>query len=294
MRILKNIFITALLVLLLTSFSLTRIDYSHGIQNNVCKSLKDKVLVYFVFVDTKETAPWTEFDIRSTLDSMQVALNWIENQARKKSVNLNIHSDYYIGNDYATIRKNLPFGTVLETATTPNVRKGIIEINKWADAIAARIGKEFQISPRDGIPEIKNPNNTERLIAHLRDENQVESVVLLFMVNNYYRNDISLTVNHLSSDNVEFAIVSYKYPSIIAQNILTLFGASDLYKTFYRKNDKSIKLASEFFPNDIMQDAYGKSVNGFEIDELTSYLIGWTNNLDSKYNVLLTDKVVGF
>lgn len=284
----------ALIFIMFASFSTKRVDYRHGMQNNVCKNLKDKVLVYFVFVDTKETAPWTEFDIRTTLDSIQVALSWIENQAHNRGISLTIHSDYYIGNEYATIRKNLAFGTVQSTATTPNVRKGLQEINKWADGISARIGKEFQISPKDGIPEIRNPNNTERLIAHLRDENQVESVALLFMVNNYYRNDISLAVNHLGSNDVEFAIVSYKYPSVIAQNILTLFGASDLYETFYRKNDKNIKLALEYFPKDIMQDAYSKSINYFEVNELTSYLIGWNNKLDIKYQPLLNDKVVGF
>lgn len=294
MSFFSKIAVSVIILIIFSGFAIKRIDYRHGMKNNVCKNLKDNVLVYFVFVDTKETSPWTEFDIQSTLDSMRVAINWIENKAKQNGVTLKVNSDYYIGKEYTTVRKNLAFGTVQQTVTTPNVHKGLQEINKWADGVAARIGKDLQLSPKDGIPEIKNPNNKERLIAHLRDEYHVESVALLFMVNNYYRNDISLTVNHLGDNDVEFAIVSYKYPSIITQNILTLFGASDLYKTFYRKNEKNIKLASEYFPKDIMQDAYGKEITSFEINEFTSYLIGWTTSLDTKYSNLLTDKVVGF
>ncbi len=293
MKYIIKIILTFLLVVLSSAHSIRKIDFRRGIKNNVCKELKGKVLVYFVFVDTKETAPWTEFDIQSTIDSLSVAIEWLEQQASLNNISLNIISDYFIGNEFTPIRKNLEYSTIYKTATTPNLRKGIASLNKWADGIAARIGKEVQLESKDGIPEIKNPRNKERLVAHLRDENQLESVCLLYMVNNYYRNDISIPVNHLSSDEVEFSIISYKYPSIIAQNIVSLFGAADLSKTVYRRNDKKIKMASQFFPNDIMQDVYGIGLNRLEISELSQYLIGWKINLDPKYQSLLTDNFAG-
>jgi len=261
---------------------------------NVCKDLRSNVLVYFIFVDTKATAPWTEFDIQSTLDSMNLAIRWIEQKARENNISLNIITDYYIGEQYNTVKRNLSYETVMKTATTPNFRKGIDELNKWADQIAKRVGSEVNIAERDGIPEIKNPRNKERLVAHLRDEKQVESVALLYLVNNYYRDDISITVNHLDTEDVEFSIVSYKYPAIIAQNILNLFGAADLAKTLYRRNEQKIKLAYEYFPNDIMQDVYARTVTSLEIGEYTKYLIGWNSTLDSKYETLLTDKIINF
>jgi hypothetical protein len=220
---------------------------------------------------------------------MDVAVQWLEKQAKLNGITLNIITDYYIGNETTTVRKNLTYETVDKTATTPTIRKGLTELNKWADGIAARVGKDVQITVKDGIPEIKNPRNKERLVAHLRDENQVESVALLYMVNNYYKTDISIPINQLNSNDVEFSIVSYKYPSIIAQNILNLFGAADLYKTLYRKNEKKIKLAEEYFPNDIMLDVYAKNIEHLEINELTKYLIGWNTELDEKYQPLLTD-----
>ncbi len=280
--------------LLFTSFSPRRIDYREGMHMNVCKDLRSNVLVYFVFIDTKTTAPWTEFDIQSTIDSLETAIHWIEEKAHENNIQLNILSDYYFGEEFTTIRRNLPYETVKKSATTPGFKKGQEELNKWADNIARRIGTEVNIVEKDGIPEIKNPKNKERLVAHLRDEKQVESVALLYMVNNYYRDDISIVINHLDTEEVEFSIVSYKYPAIIAQNILNLFGAADLSKTLYRRNDKKIRFAKEYFPNDIMQDVYAKTVSSLEVGEYTKYLIGWNTKLDSKYHTLLTDKIVNF
>lgn len=276
------------------SFTVKRIDYRDGIKNNVCKELKDEVLVYYIFVDSKETAPWTAFDIQSTIDSLEIAVKWLEAKAKENNIPLNIITDQYIGIEYTTIRKNLEFGSVLRTATTPNLKKGLEELNKWSDGIAARVGKDINIKNKDGIPELKNPRNKERLAAHLRDEYQVESVALLFLVNNYFQNDISITINHMNSEDLEFAIVSYKYPSIIAKNILNLFGAADLNQSIYRRNDKKIKIADNYFPDDIMQNVYGKSVNKLRIGDFTKYLIGWDNNLDKKYDNLLTDNIVSF
>lgn len=294
MKVLRRLLFIVFIFTIPTSFTVERIDFRNGINNNVCKTLKDNVLVYFIFVDTKETAPWTEFDIRTTLDSMNIAVQWIENQAKLNGVHLNIITNYYIGSEYTTVRKNLQYGTVNETVTTPNTKKGLESINKWADGIASRVGQDIHITTKDGIPEINNPRNKERLVAHLRDENELESVALLYMVNNYYRNDISVTVNHLNSNDIEFGITSYKYPSIIAQNILNLFGAADLSKTIYRHNDKKIKLAQEYFPNDIMQDVFGRNIEELKIGEYTKYLIGWTLDINEPYKILLTDRMANF
>jgi hypothetical protein len=287
--------LSLILVLLINaSFGIDRIDYRNGMYKNVCKDLKNNVLVYFIFVDSRATAPWTEFDIQSTIDSMNTAVKWIEEQASANNIQLNIISDYYIGLEYATVRRDLPYETVMKSVVTPSFNRGLDELNRWADNIAKRVGTEVHITDKDGIPEIRNPKNKERLAAFLRDEKQVESVAMLYMVNNYYRDDISLVVNHLDTEDIEFAIVSYKYPAIIVQNILNLFGAADLSKTLYRRNEKKVKLAKEFFPRDIMQDVYAKSLKDLEIGEYTRYLIGWTDRLDPKYQSLLMDNIVNY
>ena len=83
-----------------------------------------------------------------------------------------------------------------------------------------------------------------------------------------------IPMNHLDDKDIEFAIISYKYPAVIAQNILSLFGAADLYETVYRKNDKKIKMAKDLLPDDIMHgeiaQALGRRITAIKVYALLS------------------------
>lgn len=294
MRRINLLVLVALISVVFSSSLPVRLDYRAAMFNNVCKDLKNDVLLYFIFIDSRDTSPWTEFDIVSTIDSLGVAVKWLHKEAEKNGVNLKIKTDYYIGNEYATINRSLPKGTVKASLTDPNLQKGIIALNKWADYVAKTAGGSFYIVNKDGIPQQQNPRDTERLIAFLRDEYTVESVALLFMVNNYYRNDISISLNTMTEDDVEFSIVSYKYPSEIAHNFLHLYGAADLYETPFRRSDKKIRKAMELFPNEIMQDPYAKDIKNLEISDYTKYLIGWSDEYDQSFEDLYTDKIIRY
>ena len=143
-KIVKRAFIFSWILLISTSSSIRRIDYENARFNNVCKSLTDEVLVYFIFVDSKETSPWTEFDIQSTIDSLEVAVRWLEKKARDQNINLKFITDYHIGNENTPIRKNLPQGSVFTSATEPNFRTGLRELNNWADNIARTAGQSVK------------------------------------------------------------------------------------------------------------------------------------------------------
>ena len=83
-------------------------------------------------------------------------------------------------------------------------------LSRWGDYVSKIIGESLYIKEKDGIPLQKRPGNKERLIAFLRDEYQVESVAVMFLINNYFRSDISIAINTLNNDDVEFSVVSYK------------------------------------------------------------------------------------
>jgi hypothetical protein len=294
MRKLLNVLFLVAILTIADGFSFNRVDYRNAMYKNVCKDLKGEVLVYFIFVDSKETSPWTEFDIKTTIDSINIATKWLQQMAIINNISLKIKSDYYIGSPVSTIKRNLAYGTVQNTISSKGMKQGMRELNNWADAIAKKAGSSFNISEKDGIPDLPKPKNKERLIAYLRDEYKVESVAFLILLNNYYKTDISIPVNTMSTDDVEFAIVSYKYPSEIAHNILHLYGAADLYKTPYRRNEKKIKLLESLFPNEIMQDPYGKLINNLEISDYTKYLIGWKDQYPPSYSEFYTDKFNNF
>jgi hypothetical protein len=289
----KHIFRILLLVVVIiftSGLSFKKLDYREAVNKNVCKSLRNDILIYFIFVDSKETAPWTEFDIKTTIDSVAMARRWLMEQASRNNISLNIKTDYYIGKEFSTISRNLPSGTVAKSAITPNLKKGLESLNEWADQIARKAGSTFDISAKDGIPEIKLPRNKERLIAYLRDEYKVESVALLFFVNNYYRTDISLPINTYTTDDVEFAIVSYKYPAEIAHNVLHLYGAADIYPSVLRRNEKKARELENMFPNEIMRDPYAKNIREMEISDYTKSLIGWDANFKQEYIDYYIDK----
>ena len=272
------------------SASAPSVDFSAGRYNNVCKDLRDDVLLYFVFVDTRTTSPWTEFDILTTIDSIHVAAKWLEAQAESHGIPMNIKTDYYIGNEFATIRRNLPEKSIGETIEKQGLVRGMESLSRWGDYISKIIGESVYIKEKDGIPEQRQPNNKERLIAYLRDEFQVESVALLFMVNNYYRSDISLAINTLHNEDVEFAVVSYKYPSEIAHGFLHLFGAADLSESPFRRSRRKTRLAESAFPDDLMTEVYARPLPELEIGEFTAYMIGWTQGLSPDYETLLTER----
>ena len=290
MRKYISVSILSILLVLSSSFTFRKTDFRKGIKTNVCKDLRGNILVYTIFVDSKTTSPWTEYDIKTTLDSIRVAVSWLKKQCNENNVQANFTTDYFVGPEFTTIKKNLPEESIYLSVTEPNTKQGFNNINKWSDYIARKAGDTFNIEDKEGLREVKKPKNKERLIAYLRDKFNVESVVLLFMLNNYYRTDISVQVNTLNSKDIEYAIVSYKYPAEIAHNILHLFGAADLYETIYRKSSKSINFAKEHFPNEIMQDPYGKFIGSREISDYTKYLIGWNNTISDEYQFLLFDK----
>lgn len=282
--------ILLIVMLLGTSASSPSIDFAAGRYNNVCKSLQGEALIYFVFVDSRTTYPWTEFDIISTIDSIQVAKHWLNKQAETLDIPLRIKTDFYIGDEYTTVKRNLPKNSINETIAQQKLKDGMKSLTRWGNNISKVVGESLYIKEKDGIPVVKKPGTTERLVAFLRDEYQVESVCLLFMVNNYFKTDISIAVNTLQNEDVEFAVVSYKYPSEIAHNFLHLYGAADLHQTYFRRNKKNLKLAAASFPDDIMTDVYARPLNKLEIGPYTQYMIGWSEDLDKEYEPLMTER----
>ncbi|PID91436.1 MAG: hypothetical protein CSA96_08425 [Bacteroidetes bacterium] len=293
----RHVFIhLSLFLVMLTGISAATpgFDFREGRYNNVCKDLRNDVLLYFVFVDTRTTYPWTEFDILTTIDSIQVAARWLEANAAEQGIDLHIKTDYYIGDEFATISKNLPKKTVRESLEAGNLHEGMRSLSRWGDFVSKIIGESLYIKEKDGIPMQKKPGTKERLIAYLRDEYQVESVAFMLMVNNYFRSDISLAINTLHNDDVEFAVVSYKYPSEIAHNFLHLYGAADLGASPFRRNPRKIRMATQAFPDDIMGDVYARPLQELEMGEFTKYLIGWSETLENEYEPLLTERFTLF
>jgi hypothetical protein len=262
-------------------------------QNNVCKILKGRVIVYAIFVDSKHSKPWTKYDINSTLDSLKIGMDWIMQKANADCIDLNIEIDFHkTAKGTIPIYNDFPRRTLSGTLYKTPLFSGIKDIYRWADKIAIEAGKSL---PRDTswiIRTQNKANNRERLVARLRDIHKTDNIALMYFINNYYAEEVSVTFDINSHENVEFSIVSFKKPAVIAHEFLHLFGAWDLYITPFdtkRSAIKKKKQAMELFPNEIMAFAY-KDIDSLEIGQFTKYAIGWEKQLDKKYSDLILGK----
>lgn len=263
------------------------------VDNNACKKLRDNVVLFAVFVDSKEGISWSTHDIRSTMDSIRMAADWLEGQASQRGVPLNIHVATYEKAGVIPVRSELPRGGLSATLNTTRPARAL---DRWADKAARIAHASF---PRDTaratLTKITSKDR-ERLIAQLRDQYGTDNVALLFMVNNYYKDDVSVAVHTGSLTSIEYAAIAFKRPGVIAHEVLHLFGALDLYITPFDSKKQMRKrkaFAMAEFPNEVMAFPY-RRLSTLDISPLTEYLIGWRTELDQKYVRMLTSKKLRF
>jgi hypothetical protein len=257
--------------------------------NNVCKTLDGRVVVYAIFVDSKETKPWTTYDIESTLDSIQRAMDWVMDQAKLNRIPLDIQIEYHKSNTgqiplrFAFVRK-----TLFATLFTKPMSRGIRDVDNWANTLARKAGKSLDVDTSEVVRTANKMNDRERLVARLRDIHGTDNVALMYFINNYHTDEVSVAMHTASDKELEYAIVSYKYPSVIAHEFLHLFGAWDLYYSHRllstpRRHEKRM---NKKFPNEIMCFTY-RNIDTLQISEFTKYCIGWNNKLDKRYSRLV-------
>ena len=254
-------------------------DHSLSRNRNVCKKLSGKVLVYVIFVNTKGFPKWNDTTIRATLNLYREATDWAEKQAAKNNIKLNIQiksANQNSGVDCDFPVKNVSKMHIFEKNT-------LKKINEWANSVVKKIGGSMtDKKPNDSLPNVINPKDAERLIARLRNQYDTESVALFYATNHTGSNEIAIPLNTVNNEDIELVINSYKNSSIIAYELLTLFGAEKLFYSKYGHSKKYAEFADKEFPNDLMTDPF-YDLNKADIGQFTKYLIGWSNDIDKQY-----------
>src|SRR6185503_19655849 len=105
------------------------------VDNNVCKKLEGNVVLYAIFVDTRYTQPWSEYDITSTLDSINKAMKWLEKIAIENNIPLNINVKYHQNGRIIPIVANFPDKTLSGTLFSPLPSFGVPKLDRWSDRI---------------------------------------------------------------------------------------------------------------------------------------------------------------
>ena len=246
------------------------VDKLFGRDHNVCKKLTGKVLFYMVFVETGDSSPWTDFDLNSTVDSIKVAISWLNETAKMNGKNLQINFNTQVDDSLKIIKQKL--GGQVDNLIDD--KEGLDKIDKWTNKI---------IKTKTG------EKNRLKLITKLRNEYNVESVALVFMINYYYKEDFIFSFNTTNNDDVEYSIMNTKKPNLIAQDILNLFGAPYLYYHPSTVNKRDTKQLNKIFWNDVMANT-NADLRKLQLGEITRYFIGWTDSLNEDYEKMVKEK----
>ena len=167
------------------------------------------------------------------------------------------------------------------------------KFNKHYDGLAKKVGvavTKKQVSK----PLVTKVKNKERLVAQLRNTYNVESVILMFVHLPEGLDNIYLTMNSLTNQDVEFSVTSFKSPNVLAYQVLEIFGAGPLmYSKTHKKEKESWEFVQENFPKDVMANL-GRNLQTLEIGHFTQYLIKINLNLKDIHIEVVKNKFYVF
>ena len=218
-----------------------------------CKNLKGTPVVVLLFVDDN-TSSWTKAEVENfTSNEVLPGLEFLEQNAKKWNVDLD-----FVVESYSTATKGY------EIKYEGNVQNFTNDLlNKVADDIIGeksgwRLYSYYKSKyPNDDIIFLNCLNKCERSCAKLIDLPQLTTYTEHCIVFAEYNQQYT----------------SGSRASVVAHEILHLFGAEDYYKPEARTN-----LAELIYPNDIMLHQYEKITQN-TIEDCTAYSVGWTNTV---------------
>lgn len=229
-----------------------RPDYNY----RTCKNLSGDVYVFVFFMDDSESG-WTEEEAkRFTENEVIPGLEFLEKQAKKHGVELNmILEKTYTGveyvNDVIVDISETGYVTV-DTLFYAAKHIGYTSDIKMLADLQKKHGPEivcFTVFNKNGRAYAINPKRGYEI--------NVEEHCVIF-------------AHDLNSSHTEPA---GSQASIIAHEMLHLYGAEDLYTPSTRKT-----LAKAYYPNDIMLVQY-YSILDNTLEDTTAFYIGWTDKV---------------
>ncbi len=218
---------------------------------NDCVNLRGNVYVYLFFLDDFESS-WTEEEITAfTENEIKPGLEFLENAAQEYGVYLS----FYI---YET--HNLYYDDKVQT----DADTGAVTIN----ALKKSVTQLGYVDGEDFISGKKNLYmNTEVVCMTIFNKEGKDYAINPPRGSDYYIPEhCILFAEDFGMSNRE--LIGYK-ASVVAHEILHLFGAEDYYEP-----DKREILANKHYPSDIMLYC-SYLVSGNTVGDATAFYVGW-------------------
>ncbi len=233
--------------------SLIRTDYDYG----TCRNLSGNVSVVLFYIDDFESQ-WTQEETAIfTKNEVLPGLAFLEKEAKRYGVDLS----FTVARTYSSVfYRDEVILDVKSTglATTDVLKKAASSLRyssdrKMLEAFRSEFGTDEVV-----CFTIFNKNGTSYAINPKRESStQAEEHCIVFAYD-------------LSSDRND---PTGSQASIVAHEMLHLYGAEDFYANASRK-----ALAKKFYPSDIMLGA-NYEIRTNRIGEATAFYIGWTDEI---------------
>lgn len=225
------------------------------------KQLRGAPIIYAIFMDDDESS-WDTASIEMFLsDEIDPAVRYLESEAEKWQVDLDL-----------SVKS---FATVLNQGYTLKyegiVNRDLRQSPSTKDVLE-KAAIDFGYSSEETLQEAMSLSNGGKEIIFLCIFNKDGTC--------YTRNQATNGSTTLVEETIlfrrplnhpEWFLKKGQRVSVIAHEILHLFGAEDFYLTSSREN-----LAEQYYPNDIMLWQYA-NISDNTLGDCVAYSIGWTN-----------------
>ena len=224
--------------------------------------LKGKVYTLSCFISGPEDE-WAYQEKLNMLALLKEGQDWIQKQALKNHCSV----DFSEGGNFG----------MKEDIKLPYIERGTASGNEsvdWVSKVLYKVGYK----------------STLELVNWVKHNTSCENLQVIIFVKGQGNGYAMAYGDEMDKERyfVEGAVLYEKYnggeklaASSIAHEILHLYGAWDLYKTF-SQSEENEKRAKKLFPNSIMlRTSY--NINELIVDELTAWLIGWNTKPEEWY-----------
>lgn len=227
------------------------------------KQLRGTPIIYAIFMDDDESS-WDTASIELFLSNeVDPAIAFIENEAKKWNVSLDL-----------SVRS---FATALNQGYTLKY-EGIVNKNLRAAPstkdVLIKAAEDFGYSSEEELQESVSASHGGKEIIFLCLFNKDGTCYTRNQATNGSTTLVEETVFfRFPLDYPEWLVKKGQRASVIAHEVLHLFGAEDFYITTSREN-----LAEQYYPNDIMLWQYS-DINQNKLGDCVAYSVGWTNTV---------------
>ena len=229
------------------------------------KELKGEIYTLVCFISEEGQAAWSTRQKDSLLAHTREALHWIDKQAKAQKIDIKFTKTGVFGRE-----EDIKFSFIEKGSGSAT------EKLDWVSQVLYKVGYQ---STLDFHEQIRTKEKADQIHVIIFAKGKGRSYAIPYLEN--ANKELYFVEGTIIFEKVE----TYHYTASIAHEILHLYGAIDLYKT-HAQSAQNAQKARNIFPKSIMTKI-SHNIHTLNIDEINSWLIGWSNETKPWYDAFL-------